>query len=61
MVLDPRHVSRPACFDWTQEGSYDEWRFKLVAYLAVVDPRFGDVADGVARRTMPGRRGKEDL
>ena len=43
MVLDPRHLSRPACFDGTQEGSYDEWRFLLVACLAAVDPRFGDV------------------
>ena len=49
MVLNPRHMSRPACFDETQEG-YDEWRFQLVAYLAAVDPRFGD---DVARRTTP--------
>ena len=52
MVLDPRHLSRPACFDET-EGSYDELRFKLVAYLAAIDPRFGHVADDVARRTTP--------
>ena len=51
MVLDPRHLSRPACFDGTQEGSYDEFRFKLVAYLAAIDPRFGHVADDMARRT----------
>ena len=53
MVLDHRHLSRPACFDGTQEGSYDEWRFQLVACLAAVDARFADVADDVARRTTP--------
>ena len=37
----------------SHEGSYDEWRFQLVAYLTAVDPRFGDVADDVARRTTP--------
>ena len=50
MVLDPRHLSRPACFHRTREGSCGEWRFQLVA---AVDPRFGDVADEVARRTTP--------
>ena len=45
MVLDRRHLSCPACFDGTQERSFDEWRFELVALTAVVDPRFGDVAD----------------
>ena len=45
LVLDLRHVSRQVCFDWTREG--------LVAYLATVDPRFGNVADEVARRTTP--------
>ena len=34
-------------------GVSDEWRFQLVAYLTAVDPRFGDVADDVARRTTP--------
>ena len=53
LVLDPRHLGKPSCFDGTQEGSYDEWRFQLVAYLASVDPRFGDVADDAARRTTP--------
>ena len=53
MALDPRHLGKPSCFDGTQEGSYDEWRFPLVAYLTAVDPRFGDVADDVARRAMP--------
>ena len=53
MALDPRHVGKPSFFDGTQEGSYDEWRFQLVAYLTAVDPRFGDVADDVARRTTP--------
>ena len=53
MVLDPRHWSRPACSDGTQGGSYDEWRFQLVAAIAAVDPRHGDVADEVARRTTP--------
>ena len=53
LALDPRHLARPSCFDRTQEGSYDEWRFQLVAYLAAVGPRFGDVADEVARRTTP--------
>ena len=53
MVLDLGHLSRPACFNETKEGSYDGWRFQLVAYLAAVDPRFGDVADDVARRTLP--------
>ena len=51
MALDPRHLGKPSCFDGTQERSYDEWRFQLVAYLTAVDPRFGDVADDVARRT----------
>ena len=51
--LDPRHLSRPACFVGTQEGSYDEWRLQPVAFVAAVDPRFGDVADEVARRTTP--------
>ena len=52
MALDPRHLGKPSCFGGTQEGSYDEWRFQLVAYFAAVaDPRFGDVADDVARRT----------
>ena len=51
MVLDPRHMSCPACFDGTQEGRNDEWRFQLVACLAAVDARFGDVAANVARRT----------
>ena len=46
-------MSRPACFVGTQEGSYDEWRLQPVAYVAAVDPRFGDVADEVARRTTP--------
>ena len=53
LALDPRHLGKPPCFDCTQEGSYDEWRFQLVAHLAAVDPRFGDVADDVARRTTP--------
>ena len=53
MALDPRHLGKPSCFDGTQEGSYDEWRFQLVAYLTAVDPRFGDVADDVARRATP--------
>ena len=53
MALDPRHLGKPSCFDGTQEGSHDEWRFQLVAYLTAVDPRFGDVADDVARRTTP--------
>ena len=53
MALDPRHLGKPSCFDGTQEGSYDEWRIQLVAYLTAVDPRFGDVADDVARRTTP--------
>ena len=53
MVLDPRLLSRSACFHGTQEGSYDEWRFQLVAFFAAVDPRFGDIADEVARRTTP--------
>ena len=53
MVLDPRHLSRPACLDGTQEGRYDEWRFQFVADIAAVHPRFGDVADEVARRTTP--------
>ena len=48
LALDPRHLARPSCFNGMQEGSYDEWRFQLVAYLAAVDPRFGDVADEVA-------------
>ena len=43
----PRHLGKPSCFDGTQEGSYDEWRFQLVAYLTAVDPRFGEVADDV--------------
>ena len=47
IVLDPRH------FDGTQAGSYDKWRFQLVADLAAIDPRFGDVAHDVARRTTP--------
>ena len=49
MALDPRHL----CFDGTQERSYDEWRFQLVAYLTAVDPHFGDVADDVAKRATP--------
>ena len=53
MALDPRHLGKPSCFDGTQEGSHDEWRFQLVAYLTAVDPCFGDVADDVARRTTP--------
>ena len=53
MALDSRHLGKPSCFDCTQEGSYDEWRFQLVAFLTAVDPRFGDVADDVARRTTP--------
>ena len=53
MALDPRHLGKPSCFEGTQEGNYDEWRFQLVAYLTPVDPRFGDVADDVARRTTP--------
>ena len=53
MALDPRNLGKPSCFDGSQEGRYDEWRFQLVAYLAAVDPRFGDVADDVARRTTP--------
>ena len=52
MVLDPRHMSRPGCFDGTQEGSYDEW-LQLVAH---VDLRFGDVADDVACWTKRGGR-----
>ena len=48
MALDPRHLGKPSCFDGTQEGSYDEWRFQLIVYLTAVDPRFGDVADDVA-------------
>ena len=51
LALDPRHLGKPSCFDGTQEGCYDEWRLQLVAYLAAVDLRFGDVADVVARRT----------
>ena len=53
MALDPRHQGKPSCFDGTQEGSYDEWRFHLVANLTAVDPRFGNVADDLARRTTP--------
>ena len=53
MILDPRHLSRPSCFDDSQAGRYDEWRFQLVAYLTAVDPRFGTIADDVARRTTP--------
>ena len=53
MALDPRHLGKPSRFDGALEGSYDEWRFQLVAHLAAVDPRFGDVADDVARRTSP--------
>ena len=52
-ALDPRHLGKPSCFGGTQEGSYDEWRFQLVACLTAVDPRFGDVADDVARRATP--------
>ena len=51
MALDLRHLGKPSCFGGTQEGSFDEWRFRLVAYLTAVDPRFGDVAEDVARRT----------
>ena len=51
MALGPRHLGKPSSFGGTQEGSYDEWRFQLVAYLTAVDPRLGDVADDVARRT----------
>ena len=47
MVLGLRHLSRLACFDGTEKGRYDEWRFQHVAYIAAVDPRFGDVADEV--------------
>ena len=46
-------MSRPACFDGTQDGSHEEWRFQLVAYPTGVDPSFADVADKVARRTTP--------
>ena len=46
-------MARPSRFDGTQDGSYDEWRFQFFAYLAAVDPRFGGVADEVARRTTP--------
>ena len=53
MALESRHLGKPSCFDGTQEGSDDEWRFQLVAYLTAVDPRFGDLADDVARRTTP--------
>ena len=34
MVLDPRHLSRPACFVGTPEGSHDELLFQLVACIA---------------------------
>ena len=51
-LLDPGQLFRLACFDGTQEGSYEEWRFQL-EYLTAVDPRFGDVADEVTRRTTP--------
>ena len=53
MALVPRHLGKPSCFDGTQEGSYDERRFQLVAHLTAVDPRFGDMTDDVARRTTP--------
>ena len=46
-------MSRPSCFDGTEEGRYDEWRYQLVAYLTAVDPHFGEVTDDVARRTTP--------
>ena len=52
MVKDPRHLGRPSCFDGCEEGRYDEWRFQLVAYLAAGDPRFGEVADNMARRVV---------
>ena len=53
MILDPRHLARAWCFDGTDEGRYDEWRFQLVAYLTAVDPGSGEVADDAARRTTP--------
>ena len=53
MILVPRHLARPSCFDGTEEGRYREWRFQLVVYLAAVDPRFAEVADDVARRITP--------
>ena len=53
VILDPRHLSRPSRFDGTEEGRYDQWRFQLVAYLAALDPRFGEVAGDVERRTTP--------
>ena len=36
-----------------KDEEYDDWRFQFVAYLTAVDPRFGEVADDAARRTMP--------
>ena len=53
MIMCPRHLSRPSWFDSTEEGRYDEWRFHLVASLTAIDPRFGEAADDVARRTTP--------
>ena len=49
MILDPQRLASPSCFDGGEEGRYDEWRLQLVAH----DPRFGEVAYDVTRRTTP--------
>ena len=49
MVLDPRHLSRPACFDGQKKGVATSGESSSLA----VDIRIGEVADDVARRTTP--------
>ena len=52
MVLDPRHLSRPTCFDGTTE---EKRRVAIPARRVCrsVDSRYGDIADEVVRRTTP--------
>ena len=32
--LEPRHLSRPSCFDGGEEGRHDEWQFQLVFFTS---------------------------
>ena len=69
LVPDPRHLSRFACFDGTEEGRSVEWRFQLIAYLTAVDPQYAGETDEVARKAVlcvlahlpPERRRQDSL
>ena len=64
MVLDPRHLSCPACFDGTQEGtsggSSSSRGSQLLTHASETLPRSGAKNNAIPTDRSPaGRRGEE--